>query len=92
MTNTYYEDLANVSFYVADIKAATTWHSDLLGIEPYFERPDSNHPVYIESRIGDYQHELGIVDSRYAPKNAVVGPGVRLYTGMSMMWQQPSKR
>jgi hypothetical protein len=67
--------LANVSFYAAGIKAAKTWYSDLLGIEPYFKRPDSNHPVNIEFRIGDYQHELGIVDNKYAPKKAVAGPG-----------------
>ena len=67
--------LANVSFYAADIKAAKKWYSELLGIEPYFERPDSDHPAYIEFRIGDYQHELGIIDARHAPKNGVVGPG-----------------
>ena len=67
--------LATVNFYAADIKAAKTWYSELLGIEPYFERPDSEHPAYIEFRIGDYQHELGIIDSKYAPKNASAGPG-----------------
>jgi len=33
-----------------------------LGIEPYFHRPG-----YCEFRIGDYQHELGLIDSKYAP-------------------------
>jgi predicted enzyme related to lactoylglutathione lyase len=41
---------------------------------PYFERPDGEYPVYIELRIGDYQHELGMRSSRYAPKGAG-GPG-----------------
>jgi predicted enzyme related to lactoylglutathione lyase len=68
--------LATVSFYAADIKAAKKWYSELLGIEPYFERPDSENPAYIEFRLGDYHHELGIIDSRYAPKGAAVaGPG-----------------
>jgi predicted enzyme related to lactoylglutathione lyase len=68
--------LATVSFYAADIKAAKKWYSELLGIEPYFQRPDSENPAYIEFRLGDYQHELGIIDSRYAPKSAAVaGPG-----------------
>jgi predicted enzyme related to lactoylglutathione lyase len=68
--------LATVSFYAADIKAAKKWYSELLGIEPYFQRPDSENPAYIEFRLGDYQHELGIIDSRYAPKGAAVaGPG-----------------
>jgi hypothetical protein len=39
--------LATVNFYAADVKAAKKWYSELLGIEPYFERPDSEHPAYI---------------------------------------------
>ena len=67
--------LATVNFYAADLKAAKKWYSELLGIEPYFERPDSEHPAYIEFRLGDYQHELGIIDSKYTPKGAAPGPG-----------------
>jgi predicted enzyme related to lactoylglutathione lyase len=67
--------LATVNFYADDIQAAKKWYSELLGIEPYFARPDPEHPAYIEFRIGDYQHELGIIDSKYAPKSATVGPG-----------------
>ncbi len=59
--------LTTVSFFAADLAAAKKWYTDLLGTEPYFERPDSEHPAYIEFRIGDYQHELGIIDSTYAP-------------------------
>ena len=66
--------VATVNYYAADIKAAKKWYSELLGIEPYFERPDSEHPEYTEFRIGDYQNELGIIDSKYVPKNAVAGP------------------
>jgi hypothetical protein len=68
--------LATVNFYAADIKAAKKWYSELLGIEPYFERPDSENPAYIEFRLGDYQHELGIIDSKYSPKgSAAASPG-----------------
>ena len=67
--------LATVNFYAADMKAAKKWYSELLGIEPYFERPDSEHPAYIEFRLGDYQHELGIIDSKFASKGAVASPG-----------------
>ena len=67
--------LTTVSFWAADMAAAKKWYSELLGIDPYFERPDPEHPAYIEFRIGDYQHELGIVDSKYAPKGATAGPG-----------------
>jgi predicted enzyme related to lactoylglutathione lyase len=67
--------LANVNYYATDMQAAKKWYSELLGIEPYFARPNLENPAYIEFRIGDYQHELGIIDSKYAPKNATVGPG-----------------
>ena len=66
---------ATVSFYAADMKAARDWYTGLLGIEPYFQRPDAENPAYIEYRVGDYQHELGIIDANYKPKGASSGPG-----------------
>ena len=30
---------------------------------------------YVEFRIGDYQHELGLIDSRYAPEGSADSPG-----------------
>lgn len=62
--------MATISFYADDVKAARKWYSDLLGMDPYFERPDSQNPGYVEFRIGDYQHELGIIDRKYAPKQS----------------------
>jgi predicted enzyme related to lactoylglutathione lyase len=67
--------LATVNFYASDIQSAKKWYSELLGIEPYFALPDLEHPAYIEFRIGDYQHELGIIDAKFAPKNSKAGPG-----------------
>jgi predicted enzyme related to lactoylglutathione lyase len=67
--------MATVSFFTDDLMAAKQWYSDLLGIEPYFVRPKEGPPVYIEFRLGDYQHELGIIDRKFAPKGATVGPG-----------------
>ena len=61
---------ATVSFYAADHEGAKKWYTELLGFPPYFDRPG-----YIEFRIGDYQHELGIIDSQYMPKAANPGPG-----------------
>jgi predicted enzyme related to lactoylglutathione lyase len=61
--------LATVTFYAKDLDAAKKWYSQLLGIEPYF-----NVPGYTEFRIGDYQHELGIIDSAYAPTGATNSP------------------
>jgi predicted enzyme related to lactoylglutathione lyase len=59
--------MATVNFWAADVKAARKWYAELLGIEPYFQRPDAENPAYIEFRLGDYLHEFGIIDSRYAP-------------------------
>ncbi|HEX6523351.1 MAG TPA: VOC family protein [Streptosporangiaceae bacterium] len=59
--------LSTVSFYADDILAAQSWYTELLGIEPYFVRPAEGRPAYVEFRIGEYQHELGIIDSRFAP-------------------------
>jgi predicted enzyme related to lactoylglutathione lyase len=67
--------MATVSFYADDVKAARKWYADLLGITPYFERPDSENPAYIEFRLGDYQHELGIIDRKYAPTSMKNSPG-----------------
>lgn len=61
--------LSTISFYATDHAAATKWYSEFLGVEPYF-----NVPGYSEFRIGDYQHELGIIDSAYAPEGATKGP------------------
>ena len=67
--------LATISYWADDLKAARTWYSELLGMTPYFERPDSKNPGYIEFRLGDYQDELGIIDRKYAPQGAAAGPG-----------------
>ncbi|MEU5723473.1 VOC family protein [Micromonospora sp. NPDC047738] len=37
-------------------------------LEPYFTRPVQGAPGYVEFRIGDQQHELGIIDRRFAPR------------------------
>ena len=54
--------IATISLWAADHQAAVKWYSELLGTKPYFERPG-----YAEFRIGDYQTEVGIIDSKYAP-------------------------
>jgi predicted enzyme related to lactoylglutathione lyase len=60
--------LSTVSFFADDVVAARAWYAELLGIEPYFVRPVQGTPAYVEFRVGDYQHELGIIDSRFAPR------------------------
>jgi predicted enzyme related to lactoylglutathione lyase len=54
--------LSTVDLFAADHAAAREWYTQFLGVEPYFERPG-----YVEFRIGDYQAELGIIDSKYVP-------------------------
>lgn len=73
--------LTTVSLFADDIPAAREWYSAVLGIAPYFQRPGSENPAYIEYRIGDYQHELGIIDRRYAPHGAADGP-----SGVVVFW------
>ena len=60
--------LSTVSFWADDLAAAKKWYAELLSIEPYFERPG-----YAEFRPGDYQHELGLIDARYAPDGSASG-------------------
>lgn len=62
--------LSTVSFYADDHEKAKNWYSEILGIEPYF-----NVQGYVEFRLGDFQHELGIIDAKYAPKDSAKNIG-----------------
>ncbi len=59
--------LTTVNFFAEDVPAAVAWYTEVLGVEPYFARPEEGAPLYVEFRIGDYQHELGILDAKFAP-------------------------
>lgn len=73
--------MATVNYFADDVRAARQWYVELLGMSPYFQQPNAENPAYIEFRLGDYQHELGIIDRRYAPKGAAAGPG-----GAILLW------
>ena len=75
------QGLTTVSFFADDVAAAQDWYSDLLGIEPYFVRPIDGTPAYVEFRVGDYQHELGIINSRFAARGRSDGA-----TGAVIYW------
>ena len=60
--------MATISLWAEDLEVAKRWYTELLGVEPYFQRPEAGPPAYVEFRLGDYQHELGIIDSRFAPR------------------------
>ena len=72
---------ATVNYWADDLEAAKEWYSELLGVEPYFQRPVEGPPAYYEFRVGDYTHELGLIDARYAPSSTANGPG-----GVVMYW------
>lgn len=59
--------LTTITYFADDVAAAVAWYSEMLGAEPYFVREAAGRPAYVEFRIGDYQHELGLLDSRFAP-------------------------
>ena len=58
--------LTTVTYLADDVAAAADWYADLLGTGPYFSRPVDGRLAYVEFRTGDYQHELGILDRRFA--------------------------
>ena len=64
--------LTTITYFADDVPAAVHWYRELTGSDPYFARPVEGPPVYAEFRLGDYQHELGVLDRRFAPH----GPGV----------------
>lgn len=53
--------LTTVVYPTPDLAAAKQWYTDVLGIEPYFDRT-----AYVEFRTGDYEHELGLLDTSFA--------------------------
>jgi predicted enzyme related to lactoylglutathione lyase len=70
-----FRGLTTVSVFADDVPAAAAWYATVFGTEPYFARPVDGPPAYVEFRIGDYQHEFGIVDSRYRVGDAPDKPG-----------------
>jgi predicted enzyme related to lactoylglutathione lyase len=75
--------LSTVSFFAADVTAAAAWYTEVLGVEPYFRRPAEGPPAYLEFRVGDHEHELGIIDARFAPSG---GPTRQQSGGAIAYW------
>lgn len=76
-----FRGFATISYFVDDMAAAQAWYTEVLGVPPYFRRDIDGEPAYLEYRIGDYQAELGIIDSRFAPHDVSGGPA-----GVIMRW------
>jgi predicted enzyme related to lactoylglutathione lyase len=70
--------LTTVRYTADDLTAAADWYTELFGVAPYFVREVDGAPAYIEFRIGDYQHEFGILDRRFAPDAQPGQPGPSL--------------
>ena len=71
--------VATVNYFADDLDAARRWYTDLLGIEPYFVRPEEGPPGYVEFRIGDFQAELGIISNQWMPRPQVPAAGSVVY-------------
>ncbi|MEU4695207.1 VOC family protein [Actinoplanes sp. NPDC023714] len=52
-----------VTFFADDLEAARSWYTSVFEIEPYFDKGGA----YLEWRVGDYQHEFGVLKSAFAP-------------------------
>ncbi|NKY58220.1 VOC family protein [Nocardia flavorosea] len=62
--------MTTVTFYAQDLEVAKDWYAEFLGTPPYFAVPG-----YYEFRVGDYEHEFGLIDHAYRPERAAPGPG-----------------
>ncbi|MFJ3406912.1 VOC family protein [Promicromonospora sp. NPDC090134] len=73
---------STINYWADDVAAASAWYTEVLGVEPYFQRsgPDGT-PAYAEFRIGDHEAELGLVSRAYAPPGLPDQPG-----GALMYW------
>jgi predicted enzyme related to lactoylglutathione lyase len=67
--------VTTVVYTAEDVPAAMAWYTTVFGIEPYFVREAAGVPAYVEFRVGDYLHEFGILDRRFAPAAGPSEPG-----------------
>ena len=57
--------LTTITYSAEDVATAADWYAEVLGVAPYFRKEFGGELAYVEFRIGDYSHELGILDRRY---------------------------
>jgi predicted enzyme related to lactoylglutathione lyase len=77
-----FKGFATISYWADDIDAAKRWYTELLGVEPYFERPGPDGKLaYVEFRVGDSLDELGLIQRAWQPAGAAAEPG-----GAVMHW------
>lgn len=71
--------LTTITYSADDVAEAAAWYADLLETEPYFRKDFGGELAYVEFRLGDYSHELGILDRRYAGPTPSPQGGVVAY-------------
>lgn len=72
--------ICTTNFYADDVRAARDWYTELLGQKAYYASEDHGKPAgYVEFRVGDYQHELGILDRRFAAHQNTEPAGATTY-------------
>ena len=72
--------LTTITYSADDVAAAADWYASVVGVEPYFRKDFNDALAYVEFRIGDYSHELGILDRRY------IGPTPERQGGTVAYW------
>ena len=80
-TRTTLRGLTTAVYHADDHEAAKRWYADLLGLEPYLSTP-----AYAEFRFGDYQHELGLLNSRYLAELGGEAPKAAGPAGVIVYW------
>ena len=75
-----FRGLTTITYSAEDVEAAAAWYAEVLGVEPYFRKDFGGALAYVEFRLGDYSHELGILDRRYA------GPSPQPQGGVVAYW------
>ncbi|WP_407285310.1 VOC family protein [Streptomyces sp. BP-8] len=86
---TTFRGLATIRYHADDLAAARAWYTEVLGVEPYFERPE-----YLEFRLGDHLQEFGISRTPSAPAGVVAYRGGRMRgpAGLMPLAAQPTSR
>jgi predicted enzyme related to lactoylglutathione lyase len=72
--------LTTITYSADDVAAAADWYARVLDVEPYFRKEFNGALAYVEFRIGDYSHELGLLDRRY------IGPTPERQGGTVAYW------
>ena len=74
-----FRGLTTITYSADNVDDAAQWYAQVLGVEPYFRKDFAEALAYVEFRLGDYSHELGILDRRYAGPTPETQGGVVAY-------------